>query len=192
MTRDFIRLQFQIVRALYDRGWIFQHILARPTHSPIVAAELDFQRVDGQNWIFARFEEHPVLCEWFSLSMHCPRELVIVGDFPQDLRAAVLARVGPHRFQHGVRGFYPGSGMVVHEEKEDEAVLKMLGVLDQFGYTVYTSFSTWPVSIIVNRPIVRGGNGAPSSSGSSPSRSNSSENNEARQDANSGQRGQEA
>ncbi|KAK3390292.1 hypothetical protein B0H63DRAFT_507670 [Podospora didyma] len=135
-TCDFIKLQFELLKALYDRGWIFQHSMASPSRPPSVAAELEFQRLDGQTLVFARFDPPPAPCEWFGMSLHYPRELLIVGNPPAGFRTAITHRIGPMKFGPKPDDAHHHPKCQKEPDNPQEAALKLLDILDELGYTM--------------------------------------------------------
>ncbi|KAK0629603.1 hypothetical protein B0T17DRAFT_191460 [Bombardia bombarda] len=158
-TRQFIRLQMDMMAMLETRFWYFQHAMANPIKPPTTAAELEFQGIDAQSLVFAhKLLVSPSRLDWLGVSMHCPGELLVLGKASRYLQEAIRDAFYPMicipqrdsgdgflRFQYINRPY------LGHKKGQDLSVLKLLEILEDFGYNVHASFESWPPTTICTR-----------------------------------------
>ncbi|KAK0715147.1 hypothetical protein B0H67DRAFT_580086 [Lasiosphaeris hirsuta] len=128
-----------------------------PSRQPTVAAEPEFQRGDAELFVFAYECPRPRPCEFLSISMHWPGELLVVGQTPVEVEMAILETFGPiaiapRRSPFFLRLKYTRRMQLGGRGNTDSAMLKLLDILEDSGFAVYASTESWPLSIIFQRP----------------------------------------
>lgn len=128
-----------------------------PSRQPTVAAELEFQRGDAELFVFAYEYPPPTPCEFLSISMHWPGELLVVGQTPVEVEMAILETfdpitIGPRR-PFFLRLKYTRRMQLGRRGNTDSAMLQLLDILEDSGFAMYASTESWPLSIVFKRSV---------------------------------------
>lgn len=157
----YLHVQTAIVEYLYNRGWVFSHVMLARSRRPAGKRgkrggwdrprDGRFCKEDAQMLVFARQREVPPQCRWLSLSTHVPGELSVVGEAPVAMQKDILDAFEPIRpkpvpesltlrFVFSTRRW----GMRKRQRMQlggrfsaGLGLLKLRDILEDYGYSVY-------------------------------------------------------
>ncbi|KAK3688056.1 hypothetical protein B0T22DRAFT_479329 [Podospora appendiculata] len=164
----FVKLQYEIAKKLCERGWVFRCIVPTSSgpHASVVIDDnydefVSTTRDRGAYRYSMIFEHDPspqAPCEWISLSMHRVGRLTLVGDMPLALRTAIVNCFSPMRYDSCDGKPWSLFHYLRHRQEmgpkgsEPSCTLKLIDIMEEFGFSVYIGAPECPMSIIFKRP----------------------------------------